>query len=60
LWLVFPVGASNQNSPAVVSEPEKAANVQSIVSKISLPLDAPEAESQETTKQIAEQKRIDA
>jgi lysophospholipase L1-like esterase len=60
LWLVFPAGALNQNSQEVSPESDESADTQTIIDKIDQPLNAPEPESQETSKQIAEQKRIEA
>jgi lysophospholipase L1-like esterase len=55
--LVFPAGAANQaNQP--VSYKSSDAEIQSVIDRVSLPIDAPEPESQETSKQIAEQKRL--
>jgi lysophospholipase L1-like esterase len=56
LWLVFPAGALNQNGQEV----SQTTDVQPIIDKINQPLNPPEPESQETSRQIAEQKRIEA
>jgi lysophospholipase L1-like esterase len=56
LWFIFPAGALNQNAQP---EQNQTVDTQSIIAKINQPLKAPEAESQETSRQIAEQKRLE-
>ncbi|MDR3125596.1 MAG: SGNH/GDSL hydrolase family protein, partial [Candidatus Nomurabacteria bacterium] len=60
LWFIFPAGASNQSSLETFSEKVETVDIQSIINKVNIALNPPEAESQATSLQIAEQKRIEA
>jgi lysophospholipase L1-like esterase len=54
VWFFIPAGAQNQTAFETLSDNSKAP---AAIDKISLPLNAPEPESQEQSAQIAEQKR---
>jgi lysophospholipase L1-like esterase len=58
LWFIFPAGALNQNAQEVSTE--STTDIQPIIDKVNQSLNPPEPESQETSRQIAEQKRIEA
>jgi lysophospholipase L1-like esterase len=58
LWLILPAGAFSPNQPDARVQPSVTVDLPAIVAKINLPLEPPEPESQETSKQIAEQKRL--